>query len=428
MKKVITYGTFDLFHRGHYNILKRAKELGDYLIVGVTSESFDIERGKLSVQDSLSKRMENVHNTGFADEIIVEEFQGQKVRDVQKYGIDIFAIGSDWIGKFEYLRQYCDVVYLERTKDISSTQLRQDQQHLHMGIVLNDTSDGKIVLESKYVSGVHIDSVFHANIKTAQSACERYELAFAYSDIDDLMNNIDAVYIQRGAEKYIRPALLAGKHVLCSFPVFVPEEEFQDYIDIARDNNVIFLPYIKIDYLQAVNQMLWLLESGVIGHVLNVRCAITSDYDPEVETIDKKLFALYVLYRIFGVSAENKYTQVKSLDNGGYYFNLFANTGTSTATIEIGDGVAISNELTITGDSGIIRLYDDWWNAGYFEITNYTTKIKKRYCYNYEGTGMRFVLQQFLIMLREHQLEPARFSYDDCIAFIKLYKEIFQES
>ena len=82
MKKVITYGTFDLFHQGHYNILKRARELGDYLVVGVTSESYDIERGKLNVRDSLLKRIENVRNTGFADEIIVEEYQGQKISDI----------------------------------------------------------------------------------------------------------------------------------------------------------------------------------------------------------------------------------------------------------------------------------------------------------------------------------------------------------
>ena len=92
MKRVITYGTFDLFHKGHYNILKRARELGDYLIVGVTSESFDIERGKLNVRDSILTRIENVKKTGFADEIIIEEYQGQKVSDIVKYNLSLIHI------------------------------------------------------------------------------------------------------------------------------------------------------------------------------------------------------------------------------------------------------------------------------------------------------------------------------------------------
>ena len=98
MTRVITYGTFDLFHEGHYRLLKRAKELGDYLIVGVTTEKYDMERGKLNVVDSLMTRIENVKKSGFADEVIIEEAVGQKISDVQKYHIDIFAIGSDLDG------------------------------------------------------------------------------------------------------------------------------------------------------------------------------------------------------------------------------------------------------------------------------------------------------------------------------------------
>lgn len=124
MVKVITYGTFDLFHEGHYKLLQRAKQLGDYLIVGVTTEEYDQTRGKLNVMDSLLTRIENVKKTGFADEIIVEESTGQKFRDIKKYNIDIFTVGSDWIGKFDYLKDYCQVVYLDRTKNISSTMLR----------------------------------------------------------------------------------------------------------------------------------------------------------------------------------------------------------------------------------------------------------------------------------------------------------------
>ena len=120
MTKVITYGTFDLFHEGHYRLLQRAKALGDYLIVGVTTEEYDKARGKLNVVDSLVTRIENVRKSGFADEIIIEESGGQKFTDIKKYNVDIFTVGSDWVGCFDYLKDYCKVVYLERTKDISS--------------------------------------------------------------------------------------------------------------------------------------------------------------------------------------------------------------------------------------------------------------------------------------------------------------------
>ncbi len=121
--KVITYGTFDLFHEGHYRLLQRAKALGDYLIVGVTTETYDKARGKLCVVDSLLTRIENVKKTGFVDEIVVEEIQGQKFNDIKKYDIDIFTVGSDWTGSFDYLKDYCEVVYLPRTEGISTTKV-----------------------------------------------------------------------------------------------------------------------------------------------------------------------------------------------------------------------------------------------------------------------------------------------------------------
>ena len=105
MKKVITYGTYDLLHQGHINLLRRAKELGDYLIVGVTSDSFDRERGKLNVRNNVLERIEAVRQTGYADEIVIEDYVGQKIDDIQRFGVDIFAIGSDWQGHFDYLKE-----------------------------------------------------------------------------------------------------------------------------------------------------------------------------------------------------------------------------------------------------------------------------------------------------------------------------------
>ena len=178
MKKVITYGTFDLLHNGHINILKRAKAYGDYLVVGVTSEEYDYNRGKLNVAQSLVERIENVKKTGLADEIIVEEYFGQKISDIQKYNIDTFVIGSDWTGKFDYLKEYCNVVYLERTKGVSSTELRDKKNPIiKVGIIGNGRIARRFVKEAKYVSGIEVLSVFGRNKQNVEKFAQEFCLS-----------------------------------------------------------------------------------------------------------------------------------------------------------------------------------------------------------------------------------------------------------
>ena len=129
MVKVITYGTYDLLHYGHIRLLERAKALGDYLIVGITSDDYDKSRGKINNQQSLIERIAAVKATGLADEIIVEEYEGQKIDDIRRYNVDIFTVGSDWVGKFDYLNEYCKVIYLPRTEGVSSSQIRAEKRN-----------------------------------------------------------------------------------------------------------------------------------------------------------------------------------------------------------------------------------------------------------------------------------------------------------
>lgn len=234
--KVITYGTFDLFHEGHYRLLQRAKALGDYLIVGVTTESFDKNRGKLGVVDSLVKRIENVKNTGFADEIIVEEYVGQKFSDVQRYNVDIFAIGSDWIGKFDYLNDYCKVVYLERTKNISSTTLRQSKYKVYrLGIIGNGRIANRFIPESKYVSGVNVQSVYNPRLESAKKFADKWDID-AYDDLEKFYSSLDVIYIAAPHEThyaYAKSALEHGKHVLCEKPLALTAAQVRELFDIA---------------------------------------------------------------------------------------------------------------------------------------------------------------------------------------------------
>lgn len=124
MKRVITYGTFDLLHYGHLNILKRAKALGDYLVVAVSSDEFNELKGKKSCLD-FETRKEMLECISYVDEVIREDHWEQKVEDVKKYDIDVFVMGNDWEGKFDFLKEQCEVVYLERTKSISTTLLKE---------------------------------------------------------------------------------------------------------------------------------------------------------------------------------------------------------------------------------------------------------------------------------------------------------------
>ena len=123
-KVVLTYGTFDMFHIGHLNLLKRLSKLGTSLVVGVSTDEFNLSKGKQTIIP-YRDRIEIVKSTKFVDEVFPEDSWDQKIGDVQRLGVSVFGIGSDWAGKFDYLREYCEVVYLPRTDDVSSTDLKR---------------------------------------------------------------------------------------------------------------------------------------------------------------------------------------------------------------------------------------------------------------------------------------------------------------
>lgn len=130
MKRVITYGTFDLLHYGHINLLKRAKALGDYLIVVLSSDEFNWNEKHKKCYFTYDERKQLVEAIRFVDLVIPENNWEQKVNDVLEYHIDTFVMGDDWEGKFDFLKEYCEVVYLSRTPEISTTQIKMDLNNM----------------------------------------------------------------------------------------------------------------------------------------------------------------------------------------------------------------------------------------------------------------------------------------------------------
>ena len=230
MKKVITYGTYDLLHEGHINLLRRAKALGDYLIVGVTNDSFDRERGKLNVRNNVLERVEAVKATGFVDEVIIEDYVGQKIDDILKYDVDIFAIGSDWEGKFDYLSEFCEVVYLPRTEGVSSTMLRAKSEIVvNLGVVGCGRIAKRFVAESSKVDAVHIESLYDIQPEAAEEIAP--EGAYIAKSFEELVARVDAVYIATPHLQHYpqaKYALEQGKHVLCETPLVLSGAEAEE--------------------------------------------------------------------------------------------------------------------------------------------------------------------------------------------------------
>lgn len=284
MRKVITYGTYDLLHRGHVRLLERAKALGDYLVVGVTADGFDKVRGKINVSQTLNERMRAVQELGIADEVIVEEYEGQKIDDIRRMGIDVFTVGSDWFGKFDYLKEYCDVVYLDRTQGVSSTELRAESGHLRMGYVGKHVLVEKYLRESAFVNGVDPTCAMLDSDGSLAGCC----LVEQVNDFDEIVGRCDAIYLASHPNQHygqIKQALEAGKHVLCESPIASTREACQELQALARSKGLVLADAIKTAYSTAYHRLLLLAKSGHIGRVLSVRAVCTSLVDLGSEDI-----------------------------------------------------------------------------------------------------------------------------------------------
>ncbi len=410
MIKVITYGTYDLIHKGHIRLLERAKALGDYLIVGVTADSFDRERGKINVQQPLIERIEAVRATGLADEIIVEEYEGQKIDDIKRLGIDIFTVGSDWEGHFDYLKEFCKVVYLERTQGISSSEIRAEKRDMRIGLIGESPILNKIEHESHYVNGLSISGVYSRD--TTYFSSELKKLTTYYS-IDDLLENSDGVYIISSPKHHyddIKSALSKGKHVLCESPITICKDQLTELYAIAENNKCILMDSLKTAYSLAYYRLCLLAKSGIIGKIVSVDATCTSLYNVEIdnEGMLSNIWnsicawgptALLPVFQLLGTDYSSK-TIATHLLREDLDYDTFTKISLiyphAVASIKVGQGVKSEGELIISGTKGYIYVPAPWWKTDYFEVRYENPADNKRHFYPLEGEGIRYELVSFL--------------------------------
>lgn len=404
MTKVITYGTYDLLHEGHIRLLERAKKLGDYLIVGVTADDFDKSRGKINVQQTLAQRIENIRQTGLADEIIVEEYEGQKIDDIVKYDVDIFTVGDDWKGKFDYLNEYCKVVYLERTEGVSSTDLRSLNHSLKLGLVGDSSYLNKVEKESHYVNGLEISAIYTNSISSLSRSMQY--IPVITNDYKTLLDHCEAVFIHSVPEKHyeqVREALMSGKHVLCESPVALDPEQCRQLFDLAQEKGLVLVDALRTAYSTAFSRLLLLLKGGKIGRVISVDAACTS-----LEVKNKPLWNSITawgptaLLPVFALLSTD-YVQdeiVSMLDKDNPNLDWFSRISfvypNAVATVKVGYGVKTEGELIISGTKGYAYVPAPWWKTDYFELRFEDASRNKRFFYQLDGEGLRNELSDFI--------------------------------
>jgi len=439
--KIITYGTYDMLHIGHINILTRAKAQGDYLIVGVTSEDYDRSRGKLHVSQSQEERLEAVRRLDFVDEVILETHAKQKVEDMQKYGIDKFVIGDDWVGKFDYLNAYTQVVYLPRTEGISSTKLRNEQiDTIKIGIVGANGDSRRFLRELSFVSSAKAVALYSQKPKARRKFQEEFLLSELYDSYADLLDSsIDAVYIATDIKHHyaqIKLALRQKKHVLCENPLVLEEGQAEELFVLAKEQNRLLLMALKTAFAPAFNTMLSELKSGVIGEIKEVRSTFTSLYKERgfpkryIQNGATNLLISYPSLLVQKIAGESKSITFFDQKTQGYdSSNRVITThkkgviGLATVGIEMkSDGNAV-----ISGTKGYLYIPAPWWLTKEFYFKFEDPHKEYHFSYEFEGDGLRYMIAEFVTLIQRGEIESARLTHYDMLELNKIVVQYNKE-
>jgi len=432
MIKVITYGTYDMLHYGHINLLRNAKALGDYLIVGVTSDAFDRSRGKLNVRQSLLERVEAVRATGIADEIIVEEYEGQKIEDIKKYNVDIFTVGSDWVGKFDYLNEFCKVEYLPRTQGVSSTEIRKSTNvTVKLGFIGTRNPAERVIRECEYVVSTDVVGITGGIPEDGKRIASDLDIKY-FDDKEAFYNECDSVYIVERIDRHfelVMDALRHGKHVLCEGPLFVNEKEAEEAIAYAKEHDLILFDAIKTKCFPAYRHLLLLVESGRIGAVKDIDVTFSQKLDHvDYENLNKFEGSLYDLggylflpiFQLLGTDYCEKQIFTSRRGDFDVFTKGILRYDGALATFTAGTGVKTEGQLIITGTEGYVYVPAPWWRTDYFEIRYEDLRKTQKYFWKYDGDGFRYELLEFVKRIGSKEEVNDQYTDRDTIAIAKL--------
>ena len=432
-----------MLHVGHINLLRRAKEQGDYLIVGVTTEDYDRSRGKLNVYDDLNTRIKAVKALPFVDEVIVEEHRHQKAADIQKHQIDTFVIGDDWIGKFDYLKEFCNVVYLPRTEGVSSTLLRANKlKIIRMGIIGTGRIAKRFVNEALHVPNVEIHSVFSRSFENVNAFAHETGVHYGFNNFNEFINSgIDAVYIASPHEHHYeqaKAALVANKHVLCEKPICLDSEQLEELFALADERGLVLLEALKTAFFQAFNKIQTEIEKGKIGTIREVRASFTKilsnrslrEWAPPYGGAVNELasYPLLLAQKLLGEAESFQFMTHRENGVDSYTTIVCQHKDNTHSISSVGIGAKTEGSAIITGTEGYIYIPAPWWLTKAYSIRFEDPSFEQRYSFEIDGDGLRFEISEFASMITRGVKESDRLTRSDMRSINKVISEFNKRS
>ena len=427
-----------MFHKGHLRLLERAKALGDYLIVGVTDENYDRSRGKLNVIESTEKRAQVIEALDFVDKVIIEKHKKQKAEDMVKYDVDVFAIGDDWIGTFDYLNAYTHVEYLPRTKGVSSTALRKDNfDTIKLGIVGLGRDTKAFIDAAKHVPNLKANRIYSPDLPALkQFAKKNKRIKYGHDNYEEFLDtSIRAVYIDTALEEHyplIKQALLAKKHVLCENPLALHKNELIELLSLAKKEKVLLLSALKTAFLPAFNQLLSELDKGIIGDIKEVRATRTSLYkekdypDTFMAQGATNILSSYPSLLVNKVLGESK--DITFFDQGseGYDVSnliISKHKGGAIGISNVATGIKSEGDAVISGTKGYVYIPAPWWLTKQFHVRFEDANKSLTFNYEFDGCGLRYMIAEFASLIQRGERKSNMLTPKDMIRINRVLLE-----
>ena len=427
-----------MLHNGHMRLLERAKALGDYLIVGVTDENYDRSRGKLNVLESTKKRIKAIEALDFVDKVIVETHKNQKAEDMVKYDIDIFAIGDDWIGAFDYLNKYTHVEYLSRTEGISSTQLRKENlETIKLGMVGLGRDTQAFLNEAKFVSNLKINRIYSSDfLAVKQFTKHSKNITYGHDNYEEFLDtNIVAVYIDTALKEHytlIEKALKAKKHVLCENPLALHKNELKELLLLAKKEKVLLLSALKTAFLPAFNQLLQELDSGIIGDIKEVRATRTSLYkekdypDSFMAQGATNILSSYPSLLVNKVLGKSK--NITFFDQGSDEYDvsnliISQHKGGAIGVSRVATGIKSEGDAVISGTKGYLYIPAPWWLTKKFYVRFEDANKSQTFNYEFDGCGLRYMIAEFASLIQRGKRKSKMLSPSDMVGINRVLLE-----